>query len=416
MLNKIYWEKEVVTPIRGYISGIREINSFDIIKIEQILRLYCDEEAQEYILDSLNHEYQEYCWGRLDNPWLKNIMLKFMDYDAQHAKVIHSLNIINTTISWAEYNEDVRIWEFLRVLTIYDNSNPDIDWAPLEQHINGELRKLKVYGNQTKCGYFALLHGYIRIRRASGVNDKEAQDAKIKLLVSNWDFLKLVYSVMIGRICDNGNRDFAAIANNMRVLKTKHKYIHIFYAAMKERINDLCNTEEGKDKINNHLKKISEIEKETPQDYETLDGLCSIIFDELPHYLDKNKIKSYDEVMGELREMKDIVDSLNNQIEKMAQRMADAVNAAIPVEDIENELLRLQPGTGYDVYTQVNSLLIGNKAWMERANDIKHNILEKRDTPTIIKGNYYASGSNHDDKSRHIEIKKEDELQKLPKK
>ena len=42
--------------------------------------------------------------------------------------------------------------------------------------------------------------------------------------------------------------------------------------------------------------------------------------------------------------------------------------------------------------------------------------MEKRDNPTIVKGNYYASGSHHDDKSRHIEIDKEDDLPKLPEK
>ena len=91
---------------------------------------------------------------------------------------------------------------------------------------------------------------------------------------------------------------------------------------------------------------------------------------------------SYDEVVSELQEMKAKVDILNNQIEQMAQRMVNAVKASIPIEDIEKELLRLSPGTGYDVFTQVNSLLIGNKAWMERANDIKQKILEQRDKPT----------------------------------
>lgn len=416
MLDRVYWEREIVTPIRECVSGIREIKGYDAIQIEKILEKYCDDEAQIYLLEALNNEFENYCMGRLRNVWLQSIMQRFLDYEAQHEKVIPYLDIVGTAFSWAENNEDVRTSEFINVLTIYDYSNPGIDWASLEERVNGELRKLKVFGDQTKCGYLALLHGYIRIRRAHGLNNREKQNAELKLLDRYWDFLKLVYSVMVGRICDNGNRDFAAIANNMRVQKSNYKYIHIFYAATKERVNDLCRTEEARKKINYHLEKISDILKDTPQDYDLLDDLCSILFDELQNYLDKNKIKSYDEVMSELRDMKARVDSLNSQIEQMAQRMADAINAAIPVEDIENELLRLQPGTGYDVFTQVNSLLTGNKAWMEHANDIKQKILEKRDSLTIVKGNYYASGSHHDDKSRHIEIDKEDDLPKLPKK
>ena len=293
----------------------------------------------------------------------------------------------------------------------------DEDWEQLENRVNDELRKLKVYGDQTKSGYLALLHAFIRIRRDFGDSNLDKQNELLKLLERHWDFLKLVYSVMIRRIVDNGNRDFAAIANNMRVQKSNHKYVYIFYAALKERIDDLSDTEDGKSKINRHLKELLKIQKDTPQDNETLDELCTTLFpEELRQFLDKNNIKSYDEVMSELQEMKAKVDSLNSQVAQMAQRMADAIKASIPVENIEVELLRLQPGTSYDVFTQVNSLLTGTKAWMERANEIKQKILDKRDNPTIVKGNYYASGSHHDDKSRHIEIDKNDDLPKLPEK
>ena len=136
---------------------------------------------------------------------------------------------------------------------------------------------------------------------------------------------------MIRRIVDNGNRDFAAIANNMRVQKSNHKYVYIFYAALKERIDDLSDTEDGKSKINRHLKELLKIQKDTPQDNETLDELCTTLFpEELRQFLDKNNIKSYDEVMSELQEMKAKVDSLNSQVAQMAQRMADAIKASIP--------------------------------------------------------------------------------------
>ena len=81
--------------------------------------------------------------------------------------------------------------------------------------------------------------------------------------------------------------------------------------------------------------------------------------------------------------------------------------------DIEKELLRLSPGTSYDVFTQVNSLLTGNKAWMESASDIKLKMLSMRDNPTIVNGNIYQSGATHDDHSKHIDLGNNDNQLKL---
>jgi len=412
-----YWDEYVIIPIKECFEGYREIRGGDSINIERSVNACTEDNDQIYLLDSLKDIYRDYCLGKWRNVWLQGVMNRMVAFDGIHGKVIPSFDVVDLAFSWAKNNESVRLDEFIDILTTYDRLSADEDWEQLENRVNDELRKLKVYGDQTKSGYLALLHAFIRIRRDFGDSNLDKQNELLKLLERHWDFLKLVYSVMIRRIVDNGNRDFAAIANNMRVQKSNHKYVYIFYAALKERIDDLSDTEDGKSKINRHLKELLKIQKDTPQDNETLDELCTTLFpEELRQFLDKNNIKSYDEVMSELQEMKAKVDSLNSQVAQMAQRMADAIKASIPVENIEVELLRLQPGTSYDVFTQVNSLLTGTKAWMERANEIKQKILDKRDNPTIVKGNYYASGSHHDDKSRHIEIDKNDDLPKLPEK
>lgn len=361
--------------------------------IEQLLQNCYDADTQEYILDELDSMYRGYCLGEWRDYWLQDVVKRLMQFDQVAGKVISSLNLIETAASWAKHSESVRTGDFIDLLTEYDLSIGQKDWDALEQQANLELEKLKVYGDSRKGGYLALLHGYIRIKKNAGGN-RDLQVNNLELLDRHWDFLKLVYSVMLHRIVDSGHRDFAAVANNIRVQKREHQFVHIFYSAAKERVLDLDNTADGQAKINRHLDEILKIQKDTPQDYDTLDGLCSILFDDLRHFLDKNKMPSYDEVVSELKEMKAKVDSLNDQVEQMAHRMVAAVNAAIPVEDIEKELMRLMPGAAYDVFTQVNSLLTGNKAWMERAADIKGRILEKRDNPTIVKGNYYASGSH----------------------
>lgn len=409
-----YWDENVIVPIKKHFNKEIELR-LEARMIDQLLQNCHDADTQEYILDELDSIYRGYCLGEWKDYWLQDIMKHLMQFDQVAGKVIPTLNLIEISLSWSKHSESVRVEDFIELLTVYDLSIGHKNWESLEQQVNIELEKLKVYGDSRKGGYLALLNGFIKIKRNAGDN-REVQVSNMELLENHWDFLKLVYSVMLHRIIDSGHRDFAAVANNIRIQKSRHQFVHIFYSAAKERVQELDSTEEGQGKINRHLDKILKIQKDTPQDYDTLDGLCSILFDDLQHFLEKNKMPSYDEVVSELQEMKSKVDSLNNQVEQMAQKMAAAVNASIPVENIEKELMRLLPGAAYDVFTQVNSLLTGNKAWMERAVDIKERILEKRDNSTIIKGNYYASGSHHDDKSRHIEIDKNDDLPKLPEK
>lgn len=268
------------------------------------------------------------------------------------------------------------------MLITYGLSPSHKDWCSIERRVNEELKKLRVYGDHVQGGYLALLHGFVRIKRAS--DNREEQGTRLDLLEKYWDFLRNVYSVILCRIVDVRNPDFAGVANNIRVLKSRHQFVRIFYSAAKELVADLDKTTDGQAKIRGHLDKILEIQKATKQDCDTLDGLCSILFSDLQHFLDKNKIPSYDEIAIELNEMKLKVDSLNGQVEQMAHKMAEAVKASIPVEDIEKELLRLTGGTAYDVFTQVNTLLTGNEAWMERAAGIKERILEKRDKPMVV--------------------------------
>ena len=237
-----YWDEYVIIPIKECFEGYREIRGGDSINIERSVNACTEDNDQIYLLDSLKDIYRDYCLGKWRNVWLQGVMNRMVAFDGIHGKVIPSFDIVDLAFSWAKNNESVRLDEFIDILTTYDRLSADEDWEQLENRVNDELRKLKVYGDQTKSGYLALLHAFIRIRRDFGDSNLDKQNELLKLLERHWDFLKLVYSVMIRRIVDNGNRDFAAIANNMRVQKSNHKYVYIFYAALKERIDDLSDT------------------------------------------------------------------------------------------------------------------------------------------------------------------------------
>jgi hypothetical protein len=401
--NNIY--NNIISPLTECAASGHSLSVGDLCRLRDNLSKCTDENEQKFILQQLSPLYEAYIKGK--KPFVgyfeNEIIRKFCDWDVAFGTKIANLDLIETAISWADNNSEVRVEDFISLLTCYSKACPNEQWDDLEQEVWHEILKLEVYGNRTKAGYLVLLHGFLRIviRRP----DPLEQQKFIDLFIENWDYLKLVYSVMIRCIVDCGHKDFAGVANNVRILSRCHPYIYIFYSVLSERFEDLCQSGTDREKLSKHLNKIMEIMNTTTQDCSHLDILCRIFFpDSFKEYLDKNRLPSYDEVVNELNEMKNKVDSLNSQIEQMAQRMVNAVNASIPVGDIEKELLRLSPGTSYDVFTQVNSLLTGNKAWMERASDIKQKILSMRDNPTIVNGNVYQSGATHDDRSKHIEL------------
>ena len=402
-MNNIY--NNVIAPLTKCAKENQTLSIYEMNNIRCEVVNCVDKNEQMYILEQLQPLYKEYLIGKnpLKKYYCDEVMHKLCTWDITYGNTIANLDLVETAISWADNNSEVRGHDFMNLLHCYYMACPGAQWDALEPKVWHELIKLEVYGNRTKAGYLVLLHGFLRIviRRP----DPLEQQKFIDLFIENWDYLKLVYSIMIRCIVDCGHKDFAGVANNVRIMSWCHPYIYIFYSVLSERFEDLCQSDTDREKLSRHLNKILGIMNTTTQDCEHLDILCRILFpDSFKDYLEKNRMPSYDEVVSELNEMKSKVDSLNSQIEQMAKRMVNAVNASIPVGDIEKELLRLSPGTSYDVFTQVNSLLTGNKAWMESASDIKQKILDMRDRPTIVNGNIYQSGATHDDRSKHIEL------------
>ena len=394
-MTKEILESKIVGPLLKCVNEDIGPSEYETNYIISLLEACWEDKCQLYLMDRLSPLYLDYLYGKrfFGNVLVEHVMRKLCSWDIPLGAYLKKLNLIEMAIKWAENNTSVNIREFQWTLSQYYKANPEIRKSDIEQQLWQEISKLEVYGNRIKAGYLVVLHSYIRIDKSANYSN-EIREHNNSLVLDYWDYLKLVYSVMIRCIVDCGHKDFAGVANNVRILPGCHPYIHIFYSALQLRFDDLCKSGTDSTKLARHLNKIKDINNVTTQNYEDLDELCKILFTEdFQDYLEKNRMPSYDEVLKELKEVNGKVDFLNNQVNQMAQKMVDAVKASIPVKDIENELLRLSPGTGYDVFTQVNSLLTGNPAWMERANDIKKKILDKRDNPIIQNNVYPQAGS-----------------------
>jgi len=99
----------------------------------------------------------------------------------------------------------------------------------------------------------------------------------------------------------------------------------------------------------------------------------------------------------------------------IAQGMADAIEDSISIDYIEKELLRLPFDKAYNVFGEMELLLISNAAWKERAPGIREKILEKKNehAAPIINGNVYQNGAVHKDDSRNVNISGTSDLPKL---
>lgn len=376
------FEEEIILPLKRHLTGEADLEPFQVFEIEKTIRRCNNEQYLALLFDRLETVYSEFVAGRLlhEAYYSNHFMQLLMDLDVGYGRVLAHADIVDTALSWAEHQTRFRFDDFSNLLVAYGRCSVGRDWAGIEERVQREIAKLEVYGDRVKGGYLTVLHAFVRIWRSGLQPDEEA--ALFDLLEHHWDYLKLVYSVMIRSIVDCGHTDFAGVANNVRVMKSHHPYIHLFRVALKERMDDLCQAGTSQRKLAHHLAQITAIEKETPQG-KLLDDLCQLLFPEsFRDYLENNRMKSYDEIARELGEMKSQVEALNRQVAQMAQNMANAVMAAIPLEDIEKELLRLSPGISYDVFTQLNTLLIGNKAWSENASRIKDKVLALREQPT----------------------------------
>jgi len=375
--------ENVVSTLKRCLIGDADLKPYEALNIENSIIQWADLDSFRAIFDGLSSEYNDFLLGKI-NPKsyiVTNILFRLIDIDAYTDKRIAKIDIVDATLSWACHNIELRRTEFIHILKAYDTSNLDRNWKEIEQRVLQEMVKLEVYGSKVKGGYLSMLHGFCRIKLSN--REIQEQYKLFDLFVDNWDYLRLVYSLMIRSIVDCGHRDFAGVANNARIMTSHHQYIHIFRVVLKERMDELCNAGTSKEKLENHLAHILKIEKGTPQDYAYLSELCTILFPKsFKDYLENNRMKSYDEIAKELKEVKGQVEALNNQVSQMATNMANAVKASIPLKDIEKELLRLSPGISFDVFTQLNTLLIGNKTWLENASRIKDEVIDLRNNPT----------------------------------
>ena len=82
-------------------------------------------------------------------------------------------------------------------------------------------------------------------------------------------------------------------------------------------------------------------------------------------------------------------------------------SSSVPISVIADELLQLSPGIAWEVFIQLNGMLIENEAWIKSVGEIRKKIrikIQQESNPIIQTTNYYESGANHNDHQKHLHI------------
>lgn len=318
-------------------------------------------------------------------------------------------NLLDCAFCWAEYHrkccQSHYANTFLQLLECMTNTFYGNECLVESDAIRQELIRERIEGNAYSREIYCIMHAFITIWHEEGVTLKQ----KIKLfhlLSQHWNFIRALYSVMLQRVVGYGFTEIAAVAHCVKKDTRHHPYLHLFYFAAMEHKERIIHSGTKRDKLDNALTALREIVTRTSPS-EELDELCRILFsDKLKEYLDKHRLKSYQELENEVNTLRSNLEKNANEMQNLIDKQVKMLSAtSIPIEVISDELRNLSerfPGMAYEVYEKLNALLIKNEAWANHSAGIRDMIWERMQQPTVQATHYYASGSTHNDGSKHL--------------
>ena len=352
-----------------------------------VQRCLSDEQHREELHQLMQPFYTDYIYARPsynDGLYTKKRFIHDVLEKDDLAKrwVQREVNLVMMTSHWI--SSKGREEEFVELLVQLCNLGYTTVWSEVHQQIYELLRRLEVEGTRkgdTDAGkYYCLLHGFAMIM-GSDLSSKRKQNL-LNLFMSHWDFLRYVYSVMLRCIVGCRFTNFVSVANNVANTAADDPYLHLFYVPLIDRFDDLCMKGTKKEKLEKSVMRLEEKMKQVTPSNE-LDELCELLFpDEFRDMLNRHRPKSYLELEGEInhikQEMQGTIQVLNEQINALAAQLSAAVKAAVPIIEIEHELLRFPSQQALPIFMQLNTLLMGNVAWTQASLAIRDKILDKQ--------------------------------------
>lgn len=366
---------------------------------QDVERILSQGMAQE-LHEKMHLFYRCYLWKELES----NEGWAFMNFVAERDVYFGrwatgNIDLMELTERWIEL-DDFRT--LLTLLTRLGQTGYETNWQELRFLLDEKLHRMEVEGtrNGTKeTGYFyCLLHAFTMIMMSGHSVEEKMQ--LLEQFSRQWAFLRTVYSVMVRRIVGLNYTNFAQLAQYVvGGQQDFDPFLHLFHAPLKERFEELVAMGTKRDSLTRAMDKIEKRMNDTQQSPE-LDELCEVLFpEEFLNMLNQHRLPSYHDLECEIgiikKEMHTTIEALNRQVGELAAKLSAAVEASVPINEIEDELMRFQSREALAIYMQLNMLLIGNLAWQAHTLSIRNKILAKQQQELQLSMNITAQpGSN----------------------
>ncbi len=366
-------------------------------------------------------------------------MESIIEDDDQFGNWASEKNLITAAENWGDNlkrfeKESRRIYRFFHVLEVLLESDCQQDWQDLSQKLKEMLFKSEVCYDYKTDEVLCVLHAFTMIMQQDWTKDKKKE--MLDLLNQHWLFLKHYYSVMIRHIIGVKWTKFSKVAETVMTSSQSFKpHMHIFYCGLVDCVDELHLNKKEQREMDKVMSQMQEEMNRVKEPSELLYPLCDAIFPEdFQRLLREHRPKSYKEVEDESHRKDELIEQmqaqtklLHKQLDKTEETLQQMVLSSIPIEKVDDELMKYPPGMAWDMLGNLNAnpAICVQPAWRENYPTLLEKYRKRLYEPidqqkdlsesmkTIAKrptyGAYYASGSTHDDKRSQLLLGEEKE-------
>lgn len=347
-------------------------------------------------------------------------------------------NLIVSAECWGDNmkhydKESKRIYRYFHVLELLLKYDCRQDWENVSEELKEMLFKAEVCYDYKTDEVLCVLHAFTMIMQQYWTKEEKLE--QFHLLKQHWLFLKHYYSVMTRHIIGVKWTSFRKVAETVMSASQAFKpHMHIFYCGLMDCVDELDLDKKHRREMDKVCLRMQE-ELNRCEPSELLYELCDALFPEdFQRMLREHRPKSYREVEDESRRKDELIQEMrvqtkhmHEQLSKTQELLQQMVLSAIPIEDVDKELMKYPPGLAWDMLRDLNANVLVNvqRAWRENYPALleKHRQrlfepIEEQKTLTDAMWKVaerpanlynYAAGAVHDDKRSQLVFGEEKE-------
>ena len=361
--------------------------------------------------------------------------------DDQFGNWASEKNLITAAENWGDNlkrfeKETRRIYRFFHLLEVLLESDCQQDWRALSGELKEMLFKSEVCYDYKTDEVLCVLHAFTMIMQQDWTKDKKKE--MLDLLNQHWLFLKHYYSVMIRHIIGVKFTRFHKVAETVMTSSQSFKpHMHIFYCGLMDCVDELHLDRKHRRELDKVMLQMQEELNRVKEHSELLYPLCDAIFPEdFQRMLREHRPKSYKEVEDENHRKDELIEQmqaqtklLHKQLDKTEETLQQMVLSSIPIEKVDDELMKYPPGMAWDMLSNLNGnpAICVQPAWREnyptllekyrnrlyepidQQKNMTDAIMKVAERPTYGEYHNYQNGSTHDDKRSQLLLGEEKE-------